>query len=60
MLKISEITSQYYFSDYTTESLLELLNQEFKCDINSLNKKLINSEYQVFIVINTHNQDYST
>ena len=43
MLKISEITSQYYFSDYTTESLLELLNQEFKCDINSLNKKLINS-----------------
>ncbi len=57
MLKISEITSQYYFSDYTTESLLELLNQEFKCDINSLNKKLINSEYQVFIVINTQNSE---
>jgi hypothetical protein len=57
MLKISEITSQFYFSDYTTKSLLELLNQEFKCDINSLNKKLINSEYQVFIVINTQNSE---
>jgi hypothetical protein len=57
MLKISEITSQFYFSDYTTKSLLELLNQEFKCDINSLNEKLINSEYQVFIVTNTQNSE---
>jgi hypothetical protein len=57
MLKISEITSQFYFSDYTTKSLLELLNQEFKCDINSLNEKLITSEYQVFIVINTQNSE---
>jgi hypothetical protein len=57
MLKISEITSQFYFSDYTTKSLLELLNQEFKCDINSLNEKLITSEYQVFIVTNTQNSE---
>jgi len=57
MLKIIEITSQYYFSDYTTKSLLELLNQEFKCDIKSLDKKLLNNDYKVFLVINNQNNE---